>query len=205
MGGMGSGHYSRQHANSTTNMYPALDVRDLQRRGLLKPGVTFTVHWNGNAQGAASIQVRTESNEMTLSYRRRGHGKNWKDESYPVRLDWTPCHLGGKRPWFICPTAECGRRVAIIYGGARFACRRCYRLAYSSQRAAAHLRTARRADKIRLSLGWPRGILNAPGWKPKGMHWRTFDKLTAEHDTFAAMSLVEAARWFGIDEHQVRR
>ncbi|MBS1177027.1 MAG: uncharacterized protein H6R06_1439 [Proteobacteria bacterium] len=28
----------------------------------------------------------------------------------------------------------------------------------------------------------PDGILNGNGWKPKGMHWRTFERLQASHD-----------------------
>jgi hypothetical protein len=47
-----------------------------------------------------------------------------------------------------------------------------------------------RADKIRRRLGWPVGILNAtPRTKPKGMHWQTFKKLTAEHDALVGASL----------------
>ena len=104
-------------------------------------------------------------------------------------LDWTPCNLGGQRPWFRCPARGCGRRVAILYGGAIFACRHCYRLAYPSQRETADDRAARRADSIRERLGWEPGILNGPGLKPKGMHWRTFKRLKAEHDAFVAESL----------------
>ena len=43
----------------------------------------------------------------------------------------TPCHFGGERLWFQCPTPGCHRRAAKLYLGARvFACRRCYNLAY---------------------------------------------------------------------------
>ncbi|MGH8579130.1 MAG: hypothetical protein ACREVK_03055 [Gammaproteobacteria bacterium] len=43
------------------------------------------------------------------------------------------------------------------------------------------------------STGEP-GILNGNGWKPKGMHWRTFERLTAEHDAFVGASLAAMAR-----------
>ena len=48
-------------------------------------------------------------------------------------------HLGGRRPWFICSVRAngryCGRRVAVLYlAGELFACRKCYGLAYASQR-----------------------------------------------------------------------
>ena len=46
-------------------------------------------------------------------------------------------------------------------------------------------RAARRADRIRDRLGWPGGILEGSGWgKPKGMHWRTYERMSDEHDTF---------------------
>ena len=50
---------------------------------------------------------------------------------------------------FICPAAGCGRRVAILYGGGIFACRRRYRLAYASSREDAGDRATRRVPKVR--------------------------------------------------------
>src|SRR5262249_26967771 len=43
-----------------------------------------------------------------------------------VRVSWSPCYLGGERPWFHCP--GCSRRIAKLYwGGERlgYRCRRC--------------------------------------------------------------------------------
>ena len=115
---------------------------------------------------------------MILAYRFCSGGDDWTDEQYPVRLVRTPCHLGGLRPWFLCPARGCGRRVALLYGGGDiFACRHCYKLAYASSREAVSDRALRRADQLRERLGWAPGILNAEGEKPKGMHWRTFDRL----------------------------
>jgi hypothetical protein len=79
--------------------------------------------------------------------------------------------------------------VATLYGGRVFACRKCHRLAYPSQREDASDRAGRRADKIRDRLGWDAGILNGPGSKPKGMHWRTFERLVQEHDRWSDKSL----------------
>lgn len=64
-------------------------------------------------------------------------------------------------------------------------CRQCYQLAYPSQREDAGDRAARRAHRIRDRLGWPGGVLEGGGWgKPKGMHWRTYERLCDDHDTF---------------------
>lgn len=146
----------------------------------------------------ASIDVRTEPGRVILSYRQRSGGGDWKREEYPVWLDWTACTYGGRRAWFLCPARGCGRRVAILYGGAIFACRHCYRLAYPSQRETADDRAARRAERIRERLGWEPGILNGEGGKPKGMRRRTFERLTAEHEAFVGESLAGMARRFGM-------
>src|ERR1700730_635478 len=83
-----------------------------------------------------------ESNDASSSERWQGPAKK--------RLDAA----------FFCPAAGCGRRVAILYGGGIFACRRRYRLAYASSREEAGGRATRRADSLRARLGWEPGILN---------------------------------------------
>jgi hypothetical protein len=88
--------------------------------------------------------------------------------------------------------------VAILYGGTIFACRHCYHLVYESQREAEDDRARRLAEKIRRRLGWPAGIANPDGGKPKGMHWRTFERLTAEHDAFANASWAGMAERLGL-------
>ncbi|MEX2367477.1 MAG: hypothetical protein WD601_12795 [Pseudohongiellaceae bacterium] len=109
-------------------------------------------------------------------------------------------HYGGERPWFLCPARGCGRRVAILYGGAIFACRHCHGLVYESQRELEYDRAARKADKIRDKLDWEPGILNGSEYwkKPKGMHWKTFERLTAQHDAFVAESLAGMAERFNL-------
>jgi len=198
MGGMGSGRRWHFGVNDTTDDYRSIDVRRWRRDGLLDAHQSFGWQWSRHGEVVASIRVRTEPDRVILTYRHRSGGEDWQDESYPVYLDWTPCHLGGQRPWFLCPARGCGRRVAILYGGAIFACRHCYRLAYLSQRETDDDRAARRADRIRERLGWEPGILNGNGLKPKGMHWRTFERLTAEHDVFVEESLAGMAQRFGI-------
>ena len=107
---------------------------------------------------------------------------------YPVLLEWTPCNLGGQRPWFPCPVSVCGRRIAVLYGGRIYACRHCHELANICQVDHLADRMARSIDKIRDRMGWGIGILNGIGPKPKGMHLQTYWRLIAEHD-----SLVKAA------------
>lgn len=196
MGGWGSGSW--QSGKSTTSDMRAIDVRRLQRDGLLRAGHGFMWRWSRGGEEVGSIQIRVGSDRITLNYRARSHGEEWQPLDYPIHLEWTPCHFGGRRAWFRCPARGCGRRVAIVYGGTIFACRRCHRLAYSCQRETPDDRWTRRADKIRDRLDWEPGILNGPAEKPKGMHWRTYERLCAEHDAYADASLAHMALRFGL-------
>ncbi len=108
-------------------------------------------------------------------------------------LEWTPCNLGGERPWFVCPHEGCSRRVAILYGQGQPLCRRCRELAYESQREDKIGRAKRRAEKARSRLP-PSGL------RPKGMHHATFQKLTQdyrdaleEHEAFVQERLARLA------------
>ncbi|RFC36646.1 MAG: hypothetical protein DID92_2727743584 [Candidatus Nitrotoga sp. SPKER] len=181
MGGMGSGRWN-QGGKDTTNDYRALDIRRMQRDGVLAAGSSCGWNWFRNGETVASIQVRTEADRVILGYRHRSGGGDWENQNYPVRTEWTPCHFGGARVWFLCPIQGCGNRVAKLYlGAAIFACRHCYQLAYASQRENRCQSTKRRIDKIRDRLKWKPGFLNGVGFKPKGMHCRTFHRLSFEH------------------------
>jgi len=206
MGGMGSGRRYQGGKATTSGSYP-LDVRYLQRAGLMTPGRGIRLNWSRNGEQVASIQARPGEDRVTLSYRYKTGGADWQAMDYPVWVEWTACTLGGRRAWFRCPANGCGRRVALLYlGGAGiFACRHCYRLAYACQRETADDRAARRADRIRDRLGWQAGILNPSGSKPKGMHWRTFERLTAEHDAFVGVSLAGMAVRLGLIERRLDR
>ena len=199
MGGFGSGRYSYYGSSGeTTEDYRSLDIRQLQRDGLLTAGRSFGWNWTGQTGTDASIQARVEASSVVLVYRHQSNGGEWIDENYTVRIERTLCNLGGSRPWFICPARGCGRRVALLYGGAIFACRKCYRLSYPCQRERGCDRAMRRADRFRDKLGWEPGISNGEGFKPKGMHWRTFERLKADHDAFVGQSMVGMAARFGL-------
>lgn len=195
MGGIGSGRRDGGGKSTTSDMRP-LDIRRLQRDGLLITGRAFGWHWTVNGEEVASIQMRTEVDRVILNYRSRSNGGEWQPVEYPVRLGWTACTLGGRRAWFLCPAQGCGRRVAILFGGSIFACRHCHKLAYECQREPDDDRALRRADTIRRRLGWRAGIANPTGSKPKGMHWRTFYQQMAEYHAFVHVSLAGTARRF---------
>lgn len=189
MGGLGSGRRWHFGAKDTTVDYRKLDVRRWAREGYLTPGRAFGWRWSLDGETVASIRVQAEDQAVRLKYRTRANGEDWRDMNYRVWLDRTPCHYGGERVWFLCPARGCGRRVALLYGGAVFACRHCYDLAYPVQREDASDRAARRAEKLRERLGWECGLFDLDGDKPKGMHWRTFHRLATQAERAEQESL----------------
>lgn len=198
MGGAGSGNRWRYGTKSTTDDYRSLDVRRWAREGMLRPGCRAVWTWRRGARVVGSINMRSESDFVVLSYRRQTAGGEWRDEEYQVRIVRTACSLGGSRPWFLCPAMGCGRRVAILYGGGIFACRHCHQLAFPSAREDAGDRAARKADRLRERLGWEPGILNGLGPKPKWMRWRTFWRLSGEQDQLVNQSLRAMKLKFGL-------
>lgn len=200
MGGIGSGRRWRFNTRGTTSDYLSLDVRRLQREQLLLPGRSCGLRWKQGGEAIGHIGIRGETDRVVLDYRYRQVGSDWKPMQYAIRLDWTRCTFGGQRAWFRCPAQRCGRRVALLYlGGAGiFACRQCYAIVYASQRETYDDRAARRVERIRDRLGWEAGILNGDGGKPKGMHWRTFERLTTAHDALVEGSLAGCAARIGL-------
>ena len=195
MGGFNSGNHG---GKSTTTDMRALDVGKVQRDGLLRPGHSFGWSWKRGGETIASINLKVDSDRVTLDYLQRDRGGEWQAMNYPVRLSWTTCHYGGQRAWWLCPGAGCGRRVAVLYGGSVFACRHCQKLAYRSQRETPDDRATRRADKLRDRLGWVAGILNDAGGKPKGMHWQTFWRMQASHDAHVMQALAGMSAKLGL-------
>ena len=108
-----------------------------------------------------------------------------------IDLDWTPCYFGAHRPWFLCP--RCGGRVAALFGwGSEIGCRQCFGLPYESQREVPRHRAIRRERKLRLRLGGGPSVCDPIPWKPKGMHWRTYERLrgrlvAASHEVTAGL------------------
>lgn len=137
----------------TTDMR-ALDIRKIQRAGCLTPGKSLNWTWSCNGEQVASIEMQVQADKVSLIYQTTPYGGEPKRMDYTVRLDSTSCNFGGRRVWWLCPAVGCGRRVAVLYGGAVFACRHCHRLAYKSNNETAIGSGYRRANKLRDRLGW---------------------------------------------------
>lgn len=176
MGRSGSGYGRRWDRQTSLDECRAIDIRDWKRRDLLRPGVGFSWHWSINAQPTGSISVRVTESSIILSYRHGPQGGGLRQIEETVPLSHTACHLGGQRVWFVCP--GCMRRAAKLFSpSAWFRCRTCCRLPYACQQETRHDRALRKAQKLRRKLGADLAI-GDPVWrKPKGMHWKTFERL----------------------------
>ena len=193
MGGRGSGRQSSYCGKPETSDSMPLDIRKITRKGLLWPGNSFSWQWLVNDRQVAGISIGIETTSLRLSYRMKSTGEVVEQR---VQMQTSPCHLGGHRHWFTCP--RCSKRVAVLYAPGRyFVCRQCGGLGYATQKEGAGDRASTRADKIRTRLGWPTGILNGDGGKPKGMHWKTYQRLKADHDALVQVSLCDISRKLG--------
>ena len=163
----------------TTEQYHSLDIRKLHFNRILRSGRQLTARWSwlGKVTGALVAQREGDCVILHYGYCERA-SEQWAFGEYRIFLTWTRCNYGGRRPWFVCP--GCHSRVAVLYGGrSLFACRRCYGLAYESQRENDCYRALRRAQTIRMRLGGTGSMAEEFPAKPKGMHWSTYLRLVA--------------------------
>lgn len=152
-----------------------LDIRSMRRRGVLVPGGRGVWQWERHGKPAGQVLFEVvAADRLRLRYRiTTAGGETLRD--YRVAITWTPCHLGGARPWFLCP--RCGRRVACLYLQAVFTCRSCQGLNYTSQQAGKTDAALDRSLALRRTVGANEGPLTmGADWiaRPKGMHRQTF-------------------------------
>jgi hypothetical protein len=153
-----------------------LHVRSAARS--FQVGTTRTCSWSVDGKEIASVSLRRiDLYLVEVSYVKcNDPGSSPVSCAVQLTTDW--CNFGGERFWFQCPT--CRRRTGSIFiVGPPFQCRVCLRLTYRSQRERHVARVLRKASSLRNRL---RGTGDAFsfGSKPKGMHWRTYKRVTNE-------------------------
>jgi hypothetical protein len=180
-----------------TDGLPTIDVRQLARTGLRSPltvrlvseGLPIVVEVTEDAAGRPSSAIVA----YTYAYRLgRRIPESVRDE---IQLTRTGCHYGGERVWFVCPGCLARRAVLRMHRG-RFRCTACHGLAYSSTRERGMLRAARRGQKLQQRLAGGSSLLEPMPSRPKGMHRRTYRRLTAaidERKAIVAAGIVETA------------
>ncbi|MGI9048028.1 MAG: hypothetical protein ACR2GU_01375 [Rubrobacteraceae bacterium] len=190
MGGLNSGSWYRYDKKDTVEDCRSIDVRRWHKEGYLGSRLRFiSWAWYRDEERVASIGAWTSHDKVVLTYThwRGGWEEDKQDMRYTVPVTWTECNFGGERPWFVCPGVvsgySCGRRVAKLYAGGRyFLCRHCYDLTYASRQESKRYGPLLKAQKIRQQLGGSANMTLPFPLKPKGMHWRTYERLRWEHD-----------------------
>ena len=174
MGGYGSGR--RRYGKATTSDFSQLDIREWQRKGRIIAGHSFWL-WGCGGAAVLCVKVRIETDQAIFCYDHGRAESGGQNEEFVARLVRTPCNYGGARAWFLCPIKGCGRRVAILYAGATLACRRCHQLSYPSQQQSRIKRGLYRSQEIRMKLGGSANVTLPFPEKPRGMHWRTYERI----------------------------
>lgn len=185
MGGLGSGGYNSKGRRTVESQY-RLDATHFKRRGLIEPGRVTTLSWSkGERESGPSLRVIGGGESVTLEYAwRRGDGP-WQPHTERIGLASVPRQFGGEEVYFLCP--KCAGRVKRLYGaGVRYLCRHCHNLVHASTQERPGNRASRRNRKLRRKLGVEIGLGDWIGPKPKGMHWKTFETISARiHDAEA--------------------
>jgi len=133
MGGLGSGRWPRLQKKRVVEDCLDIDVRYLARAGLLSKSSqkTFILTWSHNGLETDQVKISVLPGKITLNYQQHLQGENTLRQQH-VTIDFTACHYGRQRPWFLC--SNCLHRCAIIYFGDQgFHCRKCCQLRYRSQ------------------------------------------------------------------------
>lgn len=147
MGGIGSGRYCRWSNTATIEETKRIDIRYMRQKGMLRPGWTGSLTWTRGGEAAGDIRYTCHGDRIVFNYRYRSDGDEWEPVAPVVHFDFTPCHIGGRRQWFICP--NCQRRCEVLCLAGKWpACRKCYRLPYRSQNEDRVSRLQRRQNAL---------------------------------------------------------
>ena len=168
MGGFGSGRRSDKPKIEECN---SIDANQLNRSGCLKSGWCGTTTWSRNGVKTSSIIMRASTESLHLSYCNKEYGTVYQS----LAIERLPCRFGGSRAYFRC---KCNKRVVKLYAaGKHFLCRHCYHLPYSSKNEGHWDRALRQRNKRRRRLSRNVGLEAYVAQKPKGMWWRTYQRL----------------------------
>ena len=146
----------------------SLDVRELKKFGLLRDQrmILQGLRW------PALSRIVSSRHWLELDFAGR-------DTMQRVRVSWTRCHLGGRRPWMHCP--YCEKRVAkLLKGMGGYCCRACIgNPFYACQAKSSHGRRHFGICKIRLQLNGYASLLEPFPERPRGMHQKRYERMKA--------------------------
>jgi hypothetical protein len=198
-------------AKRTVEGCDSIDVLDWNKRGYFDRLTTLSIEWSRRGNVHSSIKAICKEPWITLIYKYRPHPEaNWVNVKQDVPMAWTPCRFGGQRPWFVCKgpsnRGRCEHNVTKLYrAGQFFACRDCHGLAYASQQEAPRYAPVLEAQKIKLRLGGSANMLEPFPDRPKGMHWRTYDRLEARYQSAVRRMVVTVGGYVAGLQRRIER
>jgi hypothetical protein len=192
MGGWGSGRRGYSTKATCEGMH-SVDLSYLRRHNMLTPGRMGTLSWSKCGHQTGLIGIAAETEGIRLVYQAKGPDGSPLNVVEFVPYRYTPTRFGGRRCWFQC--LACKRGCRVLYGGRYFRCRRCYGLAYASQRESYFQRALDEADKIAKRLGSKWGCAFDGSWlppKPKRMRWSTYQRLEKRYEALQNQGIAGA-------------
>ncbi len=158
---------------STTDDYSkAISVFVLLRDKFLQKWVSYnswTLRWTRNGEPNGNISIHINKDDYRGSMRvvfTQTDRSSWekKDLDYTIQLESSPCHLWGRRWWFLCPCRW--NRCAKLYlqNNGIFASRKTLDLSYESRNTSKKWRfldhifwkwTFPEQEKLRASIKYP--------------------------------------------------
>lgn len=148
----------------TTDDYFFVDVNYFKREGLLANG-WFSWEWKKRGRIVDSINVSVKDDRIII-------------DGQDIFIEWWRCPLGGKRPWFHCPS--CKRRCCKLYkANTSFACKTCLNLVFKVWHERPKKRALRSAEKVFCKVSFD---FSRKGDKPKWQRWPTFHRLEADSE-----------------------
>jgi hypothetical protein len=171
-------------------------VNSWSKEGLLAAGNYCRWTWKDH-QGAvkASMGVWTLDDGLELTYTINPRSEYAENICYRVPVVFTKCNYGGRRPWFICP--RCSRRVGKLYLKSKYyLCRHCNNLSYACRNESEAFRLLHKAQRINDRLLGPAPPNQLLAGRPKGMHWKTYNKITHRIKLLDRQALNAAVREF---------
>lgn len=201
MGGYGSGSYYRG-GRSTEENFHAFRMARLRELGVVREGNWRhgSWQWTCNDEVVSSIGYEIKMTDEFNPWLRVHYTNTNTQEKhdYKIYLTSTQPNYGGRRWWFRCPGHNCGRRVSVLYLGNVLVCRHCWGMGYSSQNRNFYDRQSDKAFKLAAKLGHDGNALDGfYGKKPKGMHWKTYNRKVAEIEQSTEWGLAGFMARFG--------
>ena len=166
---MNSGGWMHINRKTRVEELPKIDVRELNKVGALRNGVSGTIMNHLGYQITFEIGFQIYEMELRVD----------TTITQFIELSETHCHYGGKRKWLLCPS--CRRRVVALYGYGYIRCRHCLQLTYFSQNESNLTRLFEKMrERFQKVSNREPSIFYLPS-RPKGMHRKTY---TANHYEF---------------------